>query len=205
MEKLSITFVLIIAFLIPGLLVTYGLGLHYHPIGKLFGTPRSAPDTPGVVVLSFLALGCGVVVNAITWATIRPLIFSTGIERKPIDYTRLNKDNIDVFRLLFEEHYRYYQAYANILTAIVLTSISEFFSRRAAEPFAVIAVATVSVILFCAARNALERTFKDLSKLLAPEQSANLSQERCADGSRPYFSRLILYRLSEKGHRKRKR
>lgn len=174
MEKLGITFVLIIAFLVPGLLATYGLGLHYPPIGKLFGAPNSAPDAPSVLALSILALGCGVVVNAVTWATIRPLILRTGIERKPIDYSRLNKDNIDVFRLLFEEHYRYYQAYANILTSIILTAISELLYRQALELPALVAVMSVCVILFCAARNALERTFNDLSKLLAPEESATL-------------------------------
>jgi hypothetical protein len=176
MEKLSLTFVLIIAFLVPGLLATYGFGLHYPPIGKLFGAPNSAPDAPSVVTLSILALGCGVVVNAVTWATIRPLILRTGIERKPIDYSRLNKDNIDVFRLLFEEHYRYYQAYANMLTSIILASISELLYRQVLEFPALIAVMSVCIVLFCAARNALERTFNDLSKLLAPEESATLIQ-----------------------------
>lgn len=176
MERLSITFVLIIAFLVPGLLATYALGLHYPPVGKLFGGPDSPPDASGIVTLSFLALGCGIVVNAITWATIRPLILGTRIEQRPIDYSRLNKDNIDVFRLLFEEHYRYYQAYANALTAILLVSLAELFARRVLELPALIAVTIVCVILFCAARKALERTYRDLSSLLAPDHSASMAQ-----------------------------
>lgn len=171
MEKLSIDFVLIIAFLVPGLLTTYALGLHYSPVGRLFGGLSSGPDVSDLVAVAVLSLGGGIVINAVTWATIRPLILKTKVEARAIDYTRLTKDNFDVFRLLLEEHYRYYQAYANLLTAILLVALSEAFSRGEVQLPAAIVVTLVCVVLFCAARSALKRTYRDLSKLLAPSEA----------------------------------
>jgi hypothetical protein len=80
-DKIGINFGQLIAYLAPGFVALYGLaGLSTSIAALLRGNPQT-PEAAASIPLILLALGAGIVVNAVAWALVRPLISLTGVRR----------------------------------------------------------------------------------------------------------------------------
>ena len=97
MEKLGLNFGLVIAYLIPGFLGLYALSERLGAIKTLLGGDNKIPEKAAIVPLLILALAIGMIINALGWSLIRPLIALSGVRRPAnLDYTKLKADDIKV-------------------------------------------------------------------------------------------------------------
>lgn len=127
--KFQLSFTLLIAYAVPGLLGVYSLSLHFEPINYLFGLDTAHSSTTVIIPLTLLVLGAGIIINALTWAFLRPLIHLFGVKKPDLDYSKLTKDKIEQYNIIVESSYRYYQSYSNLLTSILILLIAIFTSQ----------------------------------------------------------------------------
>jgi len=116
----STSFGYIIAYLVPGVVLFYGLEL-WHPNLFPFLQGENKNETtigPSVIFL----LGClasGLLINAFRW-----LMYEKGLCRKKTfdksHFSGLNQsEKLIIFRAVADEHYRYHQSYGNISIAVI--------------------------------------------------------------------------------------
>ncbi len=170
MEKTGLDFGQLIAYLIPGFLSLYALSTRVGLIKALFGGDKGVPETGAILPLLLLALGAGVMINAIGWALVRPLIALSGVKRpRNLDYTKLTADDIKVYKSVVEDNFRYHQFYTNMLVATVLLS-SLWLAKPVYEPkIRNISWLFVVCILFFAARDSLSRAYRRMLALQTKE------------------------------------
>jgi len=168
-DKVGLEFKLIIAYLIPGMLGLYACANYIDPIKKLLGLPDSVPQGSSILVVLTLAVASGMVINALTWAFVRPAIeFSKGKRRPDFNYAKVNADSERAFRAVIDNYYYYYQSYANMFTGMILISLAyiERFRFEWNHMFFAAAIIVVMVVLFCAASNSLLSTYAQLENIL---------------------------------------
>lgn len=167
MEKFNLDFGLIIAYLIPGFIATYALSPYIAVLNTLVGGPHSVPSGSAIIPLLLISLAVGNVIHAVAWATIRPLIALTGIKRPAeLDYAKLSKEDIEVYRVIVAENFRYYQFYSNTLVALLMFVPDWIATVSKSNLFISAGLLAVAIIVFLAARDALNRAYYRMSALL---------------------------------------
>jgi hypothetical protein len=169
LEKIGIEFRLLIAYLVPGLLFVYSLSLHIPKVYMLLGGDKMVPEGPAVVLIIILSIGAGIFVNAFTWAVIRPIIELTSISRPKLDYSKVNNEKLEAFRVIVDENFRYYQAYSNIFSAFIILICSYLALRKSIDLKYMVPSLAGLIILFVAARDSLKRTYINMANLLIKE------------------------------------
>ena len=166
MDKLGLNFGLIIAYLIPGFLGLIEVSQHIPMLNNIIfntgGSPKqnniSSPSS--ILFILLLSLAIGIIINALAWAFVRPLVELTGVKRpSELDYKDLKNENIKIYNLVIENNFRYYQFYANVFVAVILLSQSWFvfpFFNYLIRNFSFFIVA---IVLFLAARDSLSRAY----------------------------------------------
>jgi hypothetical protein len=102
----------------------------------------------GFLYVTLASVRAGMTVSTVRWATVDPLHALTGIRRPLRNDARL-QDRLAAFEAPVENHYRYYQFYANMLVALLLVVAARLLhSGRALTEInpqdgAVLAVATL--------------------------------------------------------------
>ena len=170
LEKIGIEFRLLIAYLVPGLLFVYSLSLHIPKVYMLLGGDKTAPEGPAVILILILSIGAGIFVNAFTWAVIRPIIEWTSISRPELDYSKVSNEKLEAYKVIVNENYRYYQAYANIFSSFIIFLCSYLALRQNVGLKYVVPGLAVLIILFMAARDSLKRTYINMANLLTREE-----------------------------------
>ncbi len=170
MEKLGIEFKLIIAYLVSGIIGLYAVSLHVPTVHKLLGGDTHSPIGTGIVLVVILSIGVGIIINAVTWATIRPLIELLGTKRPDLPYHRLNKNLMYAYSELLEGNFRFYQSYSNILTSLLLLLTSIILSEEELNMNFLLTGAIFCGILFFAARDSLGRTYRGMDDLFSENQ-----------------------------------
>ena len=170
LEKIGIEFKLLIAYLVPGLLFVYSLSLHIPKVYMLLGGDKMVPEGPAVVLIVILSIGAGIFVNAFTWAVIRPIIEWTSISRPELDYSKVSTQKLEAFKVIVDENFRYYQAYANIFSASIILLCSYLALRQGINLYYVFPGLAFLIILFVAARDSLKRTYINMANLLTKEE-----------------------------------
>jgi len=165
-DKLNLSFSLLVAYVVPGLIGTWAVGLHFEPVGDLLGMGATPMATATVVPLLIATLGVGVVVNAAAWALVRPVIELTGMRRPSLDYARLEPERLEVFKTFIDAQFRYYQAYANLLVALLAAVVAHCAAARPVGPGGRAVLVVVCSILFFAARDSLKRSYVTTAQLL---------------------------------------
>ncbi len=74
-------------------------------IEKLLTGTNGVPEGAAIVPILFLSVSIGMVINAITWALIRPLIELTGVHRPRLDYSKLDENSKEAFKVNIDENY----------------------------------------------------------------------------------------------------
>ena len=185
------TFGLLIAFVFPGLIGLYALGLHVPLIQSWFGhvvAPTAAVAAAGTeyrspTVVEFLLLiivsaGVGVFLSAVRWAifekVLRQLFIVTATEpRKQHDDSSEQSLQGIIMQL-----YRYYQFYANTSVAVVCFYVA-WLARSGVSPAAIgglLAVLLLAVFLGWSALESWERDQKARQELYTNGGSASVQR-----------------------------
>ena len=164
-------FGLMVAYLVPGFVVLWGASAYSETIRTwLAVAPQSAPTVGDLLYATLASVACGMTVSALRWAIIDTLHHRTGIPPPAWDFSRL-PERLAAYQTLVEQHYNFFQFYANTLVALTLT----YFARRLstatpANPWGWgdAAFGVVCVVLFLGSRDALRKYYRRAGELLKP-------------------------------------
>jgi hypothetical protein len=165
-------FGLIVAYLIPGFVLLWGVGFIDPRIaGWLSGSNEIGPTLAGVLYVTIASLGLGMTASAARWATIDQLHHATGLVR-PRWTDRDLHTRIDAYTWLIENYYRYYQFYSNTLVSLVIAY--GLWRSSLPDPSQGIgrielALLLISAVLLAGSRSALSRYYHRAGDLLAEE------------------------------------
>lgn len=113
-------FGLLIAYVLPGFVTLWAVALVSPAVRVwLVGSTAAGPNVSGFMYVLIASVAAGMTVSAVRWATVDWLHAVTGLVRPAWDDARLGK-RLGAFEALVENHYRYYQFYANMLVALGL-------------------------------------------------------------------------------------
>ena len=162
-------FGIIVAFIIPGFVGTWGLS-YISPTIRGWFIYQQQPTTsiPALFYVLLSSLAVGMAFSAFRWALIDSIHHHTGIIRPTLNFSNL-KNVLQEFETINEHHYRYYQYYANTLVALVCTySIRCIKSSTLPwnEPLLFVGLFFTVAILFFASRNSLKQFYVRASQLL---------------------------------------
>lgn len=167
-ESIS-NFGLLIAYILPGLVALWGVRQHYPQLDTwLTPTAGDASTVGGFLFTTIAAVGAGLTASTIRWLLIDPLHHATGISRPTFDFTRF-ADQVQAYHVLNENHYRYYQFYANT----VIAGLFAYLMYRMTHRFAVVPIGWIELafacfegLFFVASRDTLARFYARLSNVL---------------------------------------
>lgn len=172
MDKLGLNFGQFIAYLIPGYLAIYPLAEVVPPLASLLGE-KGVPQAEAIIPLLVLGVGIGIIINAFSWALLRPLFALSGVRRpEELTYTKLRKDDIEVYNTIIEANFRYHQFYSNMVIAVLLHGPSWFVLPVKDNLLRDTAFVLVVGVLFFAARDSLSRAYIRMLALFTKEGSA---------------------------------
>jgi hypothetical protein len=163
-------FGVIIAFLIPGFMLLWGLSFSSNTI-SVWLVKSSATDAPTVggflyAILASLALG--LLISAIRWLLVDHfLYYFTCLKRTEIDFSKLkDKDAFKAFQGVVENHYRYYQYYSNTLVAVGVSFLAYLWKGQNLPSKPVIfGVILACLTLLLASRDCLKNYHERAAKI----------------------------------------
>lgn len=130
------------------------------------------------VVLS--AIGTGLTTSCIRWLTIDSLHYWTGLRPPAWSFSQL-AGRTEAYHLLNENHYKYYQFYANSVVAIIFAYCawrSKHSLDDAPLGWAELWSLGLVVIFFAGSRDTLGRFYQRLGEVLEAEQQAPSKRRR---------------------------
>jgi len=163
-------FGVIIAFLLPGFLFLWGVSFSYDEVAKWLAktTEDDAPTIGGFLYATLASLALGLLISAVRWLIIDHFLWLIGVRDPGIKFENLkDKDKYAAFHSAVENHYRYYQYYANTLVALLCAFIIHLIVGTQTPPFAVwLAAGAILVALLLGARDSLTKYFKRAHTIL---------------------------------------
>jgi hypothetical protein len=165
-------FGVVIAFIAPGFLAFHAASYHFPTADAWMSAVSDKDQSVGLFLFVLLAsLSLGLVVSGIRALMIDTLICWSflgkfAVPRSTLDWSRIDEKNLPVLLAIRDNHYRYYQFYANTLVAMVLWMLARGSSSMPAlswPKWTLMLVATAA--LFLSARDALNRYGAALGKL----------------------------------------
>jgi hypothetical protein len=131
-------------------------------------TGANAATVGGFLYTTLASVGTGLTVSTIRWAVIDTLHHWTGIRRPLWDDSKL-QEKLGAFEALVENHYRYYQFYANTLVAMLLVLVGRFI-ESGRNPTEVnlgdCGILLICVIYWAGSRDTLRRYYTRAAFLL---------------------------------------
>jgi hypothetical protein len=142
-------FGVIIAFLVPGFLLLWGLSYSRPELGKwLFDMGgKDAPVIGSFLYATIASLALGLLISAIREAIFDVFLYEvTRLQRPQIKSASLgNKEKLEGFKEAIENHYRYYQYYANSMIAIAIAAA--YYWRVKGLPSWTLTISVIVIIL----------------------------------------------------------
>lgn len=165
----SQNFGLIIAYLLPGFVALWGVS-YFSPTvaGWIVASQHDAPTLAGFGYVTLASLAAGVTVSAVRWAIVDHLHHVTGVVPPAWKFTHL-EGKLQGYLTLIENHYRYYQFYANMFVAAAFAYWARLFCEG---PSAANRLATtcgflaLEMILFAGSRDTLHKYYSRTQQLL---------------------------------------
>jgi hypothetical protein len=163
-------FGLVVAYLVPGFVILWGLSLHSATVAAWLATPSLTGPSVGDLFYAMLAsVACGMFANLVRWAVIDTIHHGTGVRIPAWDFSRL-QERLGAYQLLIELHYKHYQYAANMLVAVVFASVA-FRSSPSGWETGVgttdVGIVFVCVVLFLGSRDALRKYYRRAGELLS--------------------------------------
>ncbi len=172
-SQVAKNFGITIAFLLPGFIALWALQYLSPTVAAWLSGSGIVPEAPSwqpstgsflLVVIASLALG--MLVSAIRWVIFDRWLYSG--RTADLDWSEL-PDHLAAFDYINENHYRYYQYYANSAVAVLFWCVVyAFFVPDASDNWiqAGIVAVTVLPVLVCAAWDAREKNTEKLEALM---------------------------------------
>ena len=161
----SETFGLLIAYLIPGLIVLWGLSRFLPELAFWIGTSDGECQTfGGFLNLTVASVGTGLTASTVRWLVIDPIHFWTGVPRPAWNMADFHSRTVGL-QVLVESYYRYYQAYANSLVALLFAAACYWMTA----PFSwssLFIVVGLAGLFFAGSRNTLSKYCRQVDGLL---------------------------------------
>jgi hypothetical protein len=157
-------FGVIIAFLLPGFLLLWGLSYSRTDLASwlLNMSNKDAPLIGSFLYATIASLALGLLISAVRLAVFDGFLYRITRLRPPdINSAKLkNKETLEAFNAAIENHYRYYQYYANSLIAIALAAGYYVATKGLPSTTITISVIIIIVILGGVSRKEL-RSFNE--------------------------------------------
>jgi hypothetical protein len=158
-------FGLFIAYLLPGFIGLFGLT---PLVPEVLVWLQPVTSGLGASLLAIIgAMTLGMTLSCFRWLLIDTVHHRTGIVPPDWDDTRLDQ-SLDAFNYLVENHYRYYQFYANTLIAVLWTySLHRFMRTSPLLGFGTDSgVLILCAVLFAGSRDALAKYYLRTGRLI---------------------------------------
>jgi hypothetical protein len=170
-DDLSKAFGLTIAFLLPGLVGLYALSFFEPRILDWFGlAAQQEASVGGFLFVVVSSIGTGVFVSGLRWLSI-DWIFGAPPAVESKQRTK-DQQTEQIYQDIRIQHYQFYQFYANMLCALVLTYIAWFVTVRPVWADALIRLSVLvvaGIVLLLSARNAVHNYDRKVLNLLSQE------------------------------------
>ncbi|MBL8827245.1 MAG: hypothetical protein JNM18_09685 [Planctomycetaceae bacterium] len=161
-------FGLLIAYVLPGFVLLYGLQPVSSAInGWLSVSPTIPASIESLFFVTVASTAAGMTVSAVRWLLIDSLHHVTGLRRPVWDDAKLQQ-NIDAFDAIVEAHYRYYQFYANTLIALPILFAVALATKQAwaRTPLPLAAFGVIEITFLAMSRDTLRKYYRRTSRLL---------------------------------------
>jgi hypothetical protein len=176
-------FGLLIAFVLPGFVTLWGISRFSPTVESwITNTQHGAPTVAGCLYVTLASLAAGLTVSAIRWILIDSLHHATGIKPPKWEFASLD-DRLQGFLALVENHYRYYQFYANSVIAGAMAYAAHFAPNNInlCQPsWPTLGFILLELVLLAGSRDSLRKYYQRVERLLgtleAQERSVNHDQ-----------------------------
>ena len=167
-------FGLLIAYVLPGFVALWGVGLVVEPVQLwLVGPSTDGPTVSGFLFVLLGSIAAGMTVSAIRWAVVDTIHHATGLRKPAWDDAALHQ-KLQAYQFLIEIHYRYFQFYANTLVALPFSYGVWRFSqagRTTGSAWADLGVLLIELVFIAASRDALSKYYRRKARLIGgPER-----------------------------------
>ncbi|MGA2958324.1 MAG: hypothetical protein ABSF48_21680 [Thermodesulfobacteriota bacterium] len=165
-------FGVIIAFLLPGFLFIWGISYSSNDVALWLAKAggKDSPTIAGFLYATLASLSLGLLISAVRWLFIDYIIHHwTKVKQPAMEFANLKeKDRFAAFQGAVENHYRYYQYYANTLVAIVVAFGIYVYVSESRPPWKIWAVLIlITGALFLGSRDSLKKYYERASKILS--------------------------------------
>jgi hypothetical protein len=179
-------FGLLIAYVLPGFAAVLAAG-RYLPRAQalVLSFGPEAPTVGGFLHVTLASVGVGLTLSTIRWLLVDTLHHLTGVQRPPWDDSKL-QERLDAFESLVDNHYRYYQYYANTLTAgllFLLCRLVEVSGCLGALAWTDWSIVGLIAMYWAGSRDTLKRYYTRASFLLGMMQTEKLDDKRSLHGT----------------------
>lgn len=162
----SESFGLLIAFLIPGSILLWGLG-QFHPdiLSWLGATEKDTNSIGGFLYGTVASIACGLIASTLRWLVIDWIHHRTGIETPKWNLHVLH-ERTNAYINYVDNHYRYYQFYSNSIISLLLAMPMHWFKAdfnwwEFSSAFFII------ILFFFASRDALSKYYGRIEAVLS--------------------------------------
>ena len=172
-EVSSGNFGLLIAFVLPGFIVLWGLSYFSATVRLWLSVAGSTPTVGGFMFGTLASVAAGVTVSTVRWLVIDTIHRWTGIRQPPWNFARL-QDNVGAYNVLNDIHYKFYLFHANGLIALLFVYVARrvhggIFSARVG--WLDLGFVFLSLVLFIGSRDMLRKYYARVSQLLGTLRS----------------------------------
>lgn len=149
----------LIAYILPGFIALVGVSFFSPTVASwLAASPLFAPTVGGFLYLTLGSTAAGLIVSAVRWALVDTIYHRTGIPEPEWRFNAL-PDRLDAFLAIVDNHYRYFQFYANMLVAMSFAYAARLIVSGGHSPWFHAAFAVVWIILLAGSRDALRKYY----------------------------------------------
>lgn len=168
------SFGLLIAFLLPGFILLWGLSFTSPVVANWLTTysAEHAVAVGGFLYSTLASLALGLLISAVRWLIVDQVLQWLGIHGKGLNYGKLNdKDVLAAYQAIVANHYRYYQYYSNSLIAVggafAVYVYDQIALKHEAVRWYVYAIfVLLLIVLFSASYDTLKNMYAKMKPLL---------------------------------------
>jgi len=187
MDSLDRTFGLIIAFVLPGFVVVFGLSPLIPELALWLSQDQTAPNLGGFSYAVLASLLAGMITSGIRWLVVDRLLHATGLHRPEFDFSRLQL-NLQAFELAVQHNYRHYQFYANTAVSGWAVAAAHVFSGMRWSLGVWIGFCLLQAVQLAAGRDCLSRFYSRVRQILAPQSEPARQHGLAPENDDPLFS-----------------
>jgi hypothetical protein len=173
----NVDFGVVIAFVAPGFVAFLAVSYHLPTAGAWMAAASHTEQSVGVFLFVLLAsLSLGLIVSGVRSLVVDRLLRChllghLAVPNLNLNWSRVDDKNLILLLTIRDNHYRYYQFYANTLVASVLWTLARPLSAAPAlPPLFWSLVAGVLVALLLSAREAWLRYVTAVDQVLKPQR-----------------------------------